>query len=117
MDVREAAQRWADTWERGWTEHDLDAVLALYAPDAFWSQSPFREPETPRGYLDRVFAEEVSAECSFGEPLVDGERAAVPWTGDTKLVDGGTERLAGVSLIRFDADGLVVEQRDYWNNA
>jgi ketosteroid isomerase-like protein len=117
MDVREAAKRWADTWERGWTEHDLDAVLALYAPDAFWSQSPFRESETPRGYLDRVFAEEVSAECSFGEPLVDGDRAAVPWTGDTKLADGGTERLAGVSLIRFDPDGLVVEQRDYWNNA
>jgi hypothetical protein len=41
----------------------------------------------------------------------------VPWTGDTKLADGGTERLAGVSLIRFDPDGLVVEQRDYWNNA
>jgi hypothetical protein len=30
------------------------------------------------------------------------------------LVAGGRERLAGVSLLRFDADGLVVEQRDVW---
>jgi ketosteroid isomerase-like protein len=117
VDAREAAKRWADTWERGWTEQDLEAILALYAPDASWSQSPFRDPETPRGYLERVFAEEESAQCSFGEPLVDGDRAAVPWTGDTRLEGGGAERLAGVSLLRFDADGLVVEQRDFWNEA
>jgi hypothetical protein len=117
VDAREAAKRWADTWERGWTEQDLEAILALYAPDTSWSQSPFRDPETPRGYLERVFAEEESAQCSFGEPLVDGDRAAVPWTGDTRLEGGGAERLAGVSLLRFDADGLVVEQRDFWNEA
>ena len=34
--------------------------------------------------------------------------------GQTKLKDGGTENLAGVSLLRFDEDGLVVEQRDFW---
>ncbi len=28
---------------------------------------------------------------------------------------GGAEDLAGVSLLRFRADGLVVEERDYWN--
>ena len=32
----------------------------------------------------------------------------------TRLVDGGTEDLIGVSLLRFDADGLVIEQRDIW---
>jgi nuclear transport factor 2 (NTF2) superfamily protein len=96
---------------------DADAILALYAEDAFWSQSPFREPERPRDYLERVFSEEASATCLFGEPIVDGDRAAVPWTGETKLVDGGAERLAGVSLLRFDDDGLVVEQRDFWNEA
>jgi hypothetical protein len=29
--------------------------------------------------------------------------------------DGGTEDLAGVSLLRFAPDGLVVEHRDFWN--
>jgi hypothetical protein len=27
------------------------------------------------------------------------------------------ERLAGVSLLRFDEDGLVAEQRDFWAGA
>jgi hypothetical protein len=53
VDTREAAQRWADVWERGWHEHDADAITALYADGAFWQQHPFREPEP--GYLARVF--------------------------------------------------------------
>ena len=112
MDSREAARRWADVWERGWREHDAAAIAALYAGGAYWRQHPFREPEA--GYLMRVFAEEESARCEFGTPIVDGDRAAVSWSAKTRLVDGGTEDLVGVSLLRFDRDGLVVEQRDIW---
>lgn len=112
METREAAQRWAKVWERSWREHDAEAIAALYADDAFWQQHPFREPE--REYLARVFAEEATARCEFGDPIVEGDRAAVAWTGQTTLVDGGAEELVGVSLLRFDGDGLVVEQRDVW---
>jgi predicted SnoaL-like aldol condensation-catalyzing enzyme len=111
VDTREAAQRWADVWERGWREHDLDAIAALYTDDAFWQQNPFRDPEP--GYLARVFDEEESADCEFGTPIVDGDRAAVRWSARTELVDGGREDLASVSLFRFDANGLVVEHRDF----
>jgi hypothetical protein len=45
---------------------------------------------------------------------VDGDRAAVPWNAQTTLTDGGTEDLDGVSLLRFDPEGFVVEQRDIW---
>jgi hypothetical protein len=113
MDTREAAQRWAEVWERGWREHDAAAISALYAEGAFWQQHPFHEPEP--GYLARVFAEEESAQCRFGTPIVDGDQAAVPWSAQTRLADGGREDLAGVSLLRFRADGLVVEERDFWN--
>ena len=115
MDTREAAQRWAEVWERGWREHDAAAIGALYAEGAFWQQHPFREPDP--GYLARVFAEEESAQCQFGRPIVDGDQAAVPWNAQTRLTDGGSEDLAGVSLLRFRADGLVVEERDFWNAA
>lgn len=112
MDTREAAQRWADVWERGWREQEREPIRRLYAEGAFWQQHPFSDPEA--GYLDRVFDEEASANCEFGEPIVDGDRAAVGWSAQTVLVEGGTEDLVGVSLLRFDADGLVVEQRDIW---
>ena len=111
MNTREAAQRWAEVWERGWREHDAAAISALYAEDAFWQQHPFREPEP--GYLARVFAEEESAQCQFGTPIVDGDQAAVPWSAQTRLKDGGSENLAGVSLLRFRTDGLVSEERDF----
>lgn len=113
MDIREAARRWAEVWERGWRDHDAAAIAALYAEGAFWQQHPFRPPEPD--YLARVFAEEESAQCRFGTPIVDGDQAAVPWGAQTRLTDGGTEDLAGVSLLRFRADGLVVEERDFWN--
>ena len=112
MNTREAAQRWADVWERGWPEQDADAIGALYAEGASWQQHPFREPEP--GYLARVFDEEESAQCHFGAPIVDGDRAAVSWRAQTTLVDGGTEDLVGVSLLRFDREGAVVEQLDIW---
>ena len=115
MDTREAAQRWADTWERGWREHDAAGITALYATGALWKQHPFRDPEP--GYLHRVFAAEESAQCQFGTPIVDGDRAAVPWSAQTRLVDGGTEDLAGVSVLRFGHDGLVLEELDFWNQS
>jgi hypothetical protein len=115
MDTREAAQRWAEVWARGWPEHDVAAITALYAEGVFWQQHPFHEPED--GYLARVFAEEESAQCWFGTPIVDGEQAAVPWSARTRLMDGGAENLAGVSLLRFSNDGLVVEERDFWNQS
>jgi len=111
MDMREAAQRWVNVWERGWPAHDTAGIMALYAEDSLWQQHPFRTPEP--GYLTRVFAEEESSQVQFGTPIVDGDRAAVSWNAQTRLVNGGTENLTGVSLLRFAADGLVIEERDF----
>ena len=100
--------------ETGWHEHDADSILALYAPSATQQSHPFRAVVRPADYIVPTLEAEESAECRFGEPVVDGDRAAVEWSAETMLKDGGTEKLAGVSLLRFDTDGLVVEQRDFW---
>lgn len=117
METRDAVKRWRDVWEHGWREQDTTEILALYAPGASLQSHPFREAVAPAEYIDPTFDEELAAECRFGEPVVDGDRAAVEWSAETSLKDGGTERLAGVSLLRFDRDGLVVEQRDFWTGA
>ena len=117
MDTREAANRWRETWERGWRAHEPAEILALYVEGAYFQSHPFRDPQAPRDYIVPTLAEEESAECEFGEPVVDGDRAAVEWHAETKLKDGGSERLAGLSLLRFDDAGLVIEQRDFWARA
>jgi hypothetical protein len=48
--------------------------------------------------------------------VVDGQHASIEWWA-TLLEDGAETTLVGTSTLRFDADGLVVEQRDTWNQA
>jgi hypothetical protein len=50
----------------------------------------------------------------FGEPICQDDRAAVDWWAVITNPAGEVETIAGVSLLRFGADGRVVEQRDVW---
>jgi hypothetical protein len=101
-------------WSEAWPVADVEAVRSLYAARAaFWSQ-PFRDRQAPAEYAAWAFAEQQAAECRFGTPLVDGDRAAVDWWAVVTSSDGSIETLAGTSLLRFDDDGQVVAQRDAW---
>lgn len=118
MTPADAARRWAATWQRAWEALEVDAVVALYHADARFSSQPFRAElrgrDGVRAYVSGAFAEEREVRARFGTPMVDGDRAAVEWWA--ALVDGGRDvTLAGTSVLRFDADGLVLEQRDTWN--
>ena len=114
MDARAAARAWVDAWERAWPVGDIEALEPVYADDAVFYSAPFRDRERPRDYVLWAFAEQDSAECRFGEPVVDGDRAAVDWWAVMIAPDAEEATIAGTSLLRFDADGRVVEQRDVW---
>lgn len=119
MSAAEAVRRWAAAWKNGWEALDADPVLACYASDAILSTEPFREPyrghRGVREYVTRVFGEEEEPRVWMGEPIVDGDRAAVSWWCSLRE-DGADATLAGTSVLRFDADGLVTEQWDAWNH-
>ena len=110
----EAATRWAREWERAWREHDSDRVAALYSTGASFRSAPFRDLQDPRAYAEWAFSDEDAAEPHFGEPIVSGDRAVVEWWAVSRSGDK-EDTLAGVSLLRFDDRGLVVDQRDYWH--
>jgi len=120
MDAAAAARRWGETWQREWPARDIDAVSALYHPEVRYTAEPFREHLDGigdlRGYFAEVFGEETEINAWFGDPVVDGQRASIEWWA-TLLEDGVETSLAGTSTLRFDAAGLVVEQRDTWNQA
>jgi hypothetical protein len=92
----------------------VDAIAALYSPVTVFYSHPFRERQGPREYVEWAFADQSAAECRFGEPVFSGDRAAVDWWAAITATDGSVETVAGTSLLRFDADGFVVEQRDVW---
>ena len=115
MDAREAARRWAAAWERSWRTHDPEPLRAVYAEDCVFRSSPFRDPEPPWEFADWAYADEESAEPRFAEPVVDGDRAVVAWWATVANADGSSQTLAGSSHLRFDGNGLVVEECGYWN--
>jgi len=118
MTPRDAAARWARVWMESWARREPEPIVALYAADARVSIQPFRPrtagAEGVRAYLEAVFAAERDVRPRFGAPIVSGDRAAVEWWAEMEE-EGEAVTLAGVSVLRFDPDGLVVEQRDSWN--
>jgi ketosteroid isomerase-like protein len=120
MHSAEAAHRWAQVWQRAWEAKDTDAIVALYHDDVVFSTQPFRTPYLGRSgvreYMTRAFREEDRAQVWLGEPVVDGDRAAIEWWA--AVTENGLEiTLVGTSVLRFAPDGLVLEQRDTWNQA
>ena len=115
MDPRSAAQRFADTWQHGWTHHDVDTIMNLYADDAIHTSMPFRPPHRGKqaiaDYIRWSFTEEGdNPHVTFATPLIDGHQAAIEFR-----VHDQTSTLAGCVLATFNPDGLAVETRDYWH--
>jgi ketosteroid isomerase-like protein len=113
-----AARRWRETWLRAWPGQDVEAIRGLYSDDAVFRSHPFRDThdgaEGVAEYARWAFAdEEGPAEVWFGEPFVAGDRAACEYWAVARS-EGRDQTIAGVSLLRFGPDGLVVTQRDYW---
>jgi hypothetical protein len=111
VDARAAARRWVEAWDRGLRERDVDTIVSVYADDVAFRSHPFREPESVRGYAEDALGG-LPWDCSFGEPIVDGDRASVEY-----VVQTSAEEIRGVSILRFRDDGLVAEHLDYWADA
>ena len=119
MEATEAARAWVEAWARGWRDHDADVIAARYAEGCEFRSHPFREPlhgpGGARSYALQAFAEERVAKATFVDPIVghDG-RAAVEYRAEITTTHDDHETLAGVTVLRFNRDGLVTEHRDYW---
>jgi ketosteroid isomerase-like protein len=111
--VEAPVQRWARTWRERWPEHDVEALVELYAEDAVFVAHPFHPATTPREHIEAVVGGDARVEPWFGEPLVDGGRAAVEWRVVIEEA-GDAVTYAGTSLLRFGEDGRCVEERAVW---
>ena len=116
MDTREAARRWADMWAQGWPAKDIDGISGLQAENGdHWASMfrPYRGQQGLRTYLKECFDDETRpAEVWFAEPQVDGDLAAVEYWAVT-YPNEQPLTISGCTVLRFDAQGLVTEARDY----
>ena len=120
MDTREAAERFARTWEAGWIRGEVEAIAELYSEDVVHRSMPFRRQHHGRSgvveYVRWAFSSERAIAVRFGQPLVAGDMAVVEyWATLVEEPAGRPVTIAGCALVRFQSDGLVAEARDYWN--
>jgi hypothetical protein len=116
MDTAALAARWAETLQRAWSARDPDTFLELYAADATY-RTALGEPESAREHMRRsLLLGDGEPEVWVGAPVVDGDRAVVEWRA-ALMIDGAPMTFAGAAFLRFSADGLVVDELDYWRSA
>jgi len=110
-------EEWVAEYGRAWREKDADAAVELFAPDAEYRSSPFREPavgsEQIRAYWDGVTSAQENVTVRMGAPFVDGDVVAVEWWA-TMIEDGEETTIPGCLLLRFAADGRCAALREYW---
>jgi hypothetical protein len=110
-----AAERWAEAFRAAWLAGDGEAAAALYAEDCAFRSHPFRELEDAGAYMRSVVPEAEAPEVWFGKPVEADDTAAVEYWALLVEPDGKESTIAGFHRMRFGADGLVVEARDYWH--
>lgn len=117
----EALARLKAYWE-GLTQERVGSLDAVYAPDVHF-RDPFNDV---RGIeeLRRIFGHmyETLEEPRFAitETILEGDRAVLVWDFDFRIrawKPRVTQRIHGLSVVRFGADGRVTDHRDYWDAA
>jgi hypothetical protein len=110
---------WIDGYRRAWEQNDADLLLALFREDASYRSSPFREPNLGhdgiRAYWARAAGTQSGVKVRIGEPVVDGNVAAVEWWTTMDDDEDGTITLPGCLLLQFAPDGRCFDLREYWN--
>ncbi|MBA2313070.1 MAG: nuclear transport factor 2 family protein [Actinobacteria bacterium] len=109
--------RWADAYARAWEQADADAVVELFTPDASYRSLIFDEPhlgrDAIRAYWGRATASQSDVRVWLGNPLVDGNRAALEWWTVLKE-EKGEVTLPGCLLLEFEA-GRCARLNEYWH--
>jgi hypothetical protein len=92
--------------------------VAWYSDAVVYRSPAFRVPDLGlagvRRYLSEQFPAEQNIQCWFGEPIASGDddRASVEWWASW-TEDGQELTFAGVTVLRFDEEGKVVDHRDH----
>lgn len=101
---------------------DLPAIAQIYAEDARF-RDPFsdvRGTAAIEAIFAAMFARLDEPRFSIREAIEGNGQAFLGWDFEFRFRRGDSarlQRIQGATLLRFGADGRIVEHRDYWDAA
>ena len=116
---RATVVRWVETYLRAWRDKDDVAVGRLFTADAVYQEIPGDETRTfvgrraIREYWRTITAGQSDVTTHYGEPLIQGDRAAVElWV--SLRVNGNWLTLVETNVLYFAPTGQVRRNVEYW---
>lgn len=106
------------SWYSSLTADSVKLAVDFYHPDARF-KDPFNEVRGTDAIMrifDHMFATTEAPRFIMHEQVQQGQQAFVTWTFKFGL-KGTQFSVVGASHLKFDADGLLIEHRDYWDAA
>ncbi|TCO50844.1 nuclear transport factor 2 family protein [Actinocrispum wychmicini] len=116
---RATVVRWVEEYLRAWRDKDDLAVGRIFTADAVYQEIPGDDAHTYVGrrsiqeYWRTITAGQTEVTTRYGEPLVQGDRAAVElWI--TLRANGNWLTFEETNVLYFARDGRVRRNVEYW---
>lgn len=118
MDV-DAFRRWLEAYERAWRASDGRAAMELFAEDALYYTSPFREPWRGRAAIadnwDRDEADRDGFDFEFEPIAVTSDTGVARCRVAYPAREGSAaQEYSDIWVVRFDPEGRATEFTEWW---
>ena len=105
-------------WYSSLTADSVKLAVDFYHTEARF-KDPFNEVQGVDAIMrifDHMFVTTDAPRFIMHEQVQQGQQAFVTWTFEFGL-KGKQYSVVGASHLKFDADGMLIEHRDYWDAA
>jgi len=113
------ARELIDAFARGWSKGQIDTIIAIFATDGVFIETPFAEPTRGtaaiRRYWSDVPAHQSEVTVTTGEVFVAGPWFASEFKAVFRRRRTGDWVEARGALFCETAEGLISEMRMYWH--
>ena len=114
-------ERWLAAYGTAWKQGDPDTLIALFAPDARYYETPFDPPFVGRDAIRDYWAKgarDAQTDVHFATEIVtvSDDVGVAYWRARFVRVPSRRRvSLDGVLKASFGADGLCTEFREWWH--
>lgn len=113
-------ERWLERYKTAWETRDPDAVQLIFAEDATYRVTPFREPEMYRDgirdYWVRATTEQRNVRFGYEMLATEGDTGISRWHVTFDLPAENTQvEIDGIFVFMLNAKDLCTQFQEWWH--